>query len=91
VSDYGDMACQQFVELVTDFLEDQLGPDERRRFEEHLSECPGCADYLDQIRATQKVLGTVSLEPLSAQARDQLLTAFRSWRSSRGDDPSTGA
>lgn len=90
MSDDGGMTCAQFVELVTDYLEGDLGPDERTRFEAHLAECPGCTDYLDQIRATQDVLGAVSLEPLSPRARDQLLTAFRSWRSSRGDAPSTG-
>jgi anti-sigma factor RsiW len=79
--DFGDMTCRQFVELVTDYLENELDHDTRRRFETHVAGCPGCARYLDQIRETQRALGRVRLEPISTPARDQLMAAFRAWRS----------
>ena len=41
-----DLACQELVELVTDYLEDALPPEERARFDAHLAECPGCSNYL---------------------------------------------
>jgi anti-sigma factor RsiW len=78
-----ELTCQQFVELVTDYLDDAMTPDARSRFEGHMSECPGCGAYLDQIRATRRALGRIDLDDLSEASRDQLLTAFRSWRSSR--------
>lgn len=81
VVDFGELTCREFVELVTDYLEDELGPDLRRRFETHVAGCPGCERYLDQVRATQRALGRVPLEALSPGARDQLMTAFRDWRS----------
>ncbi len=81
--DGADLACQEFVELVTAYLDDAMDLAARQRFEQHLSTCPGCSDYLDQIRAAQRVLGRVDLETISSQARNQLLTAFRTWRSER--------
>ena len=33
----GDMACQELVELVTEYLEGCLAAAERTRFEEHLA------------------------------------------------------
>jgi anti-sigma factor RsiW len=81
--DFGDIDCQEFVELVTDYLEDSLDPQTWASFEQHLSECPGCETYLEQIRESRRALGRVVLDTLSPDARDQLLTAFRSWRSDR--------
>jgi anti-sigma factor RsiW len=83
--DFGGMDCREFVELVTDYLEDSLDPKTRASFEQHLSECPGCDTYLDQIRESRHALGHVVLDSLSTDARGQLLTAFRSWRSDRPD------
>lgn len=51
------MSCQEFVELVTDYLEDALSPAERARFEEHLRECHWCTRYVEQMRVTIRVVG----------------------------------
>ena len=34
-----DLTCAEVVELVTEYLEGGLSPDERERFEEHLGVC----------------------------------------------------
>jgi len=73
------MDCNEFVELVTAYLEGQLDPDARRRFEEHLAECEGCERYLDQIRRTVKSLGDLPADSLDGQVRDRLLATFRDW------------
>ena len=38
-----DLTCAEVVELVTEYLEGGLSPDERERFEEHLGVCDLCA------------------------------------------------
>jgi predicted anti-sigma-YlaC factor YlaD len=75
----GPMACEDFVELVTAYLEDAMEPSARARFDEHLSECDGCTDYLQQFRVTVETMGRSGDEELSPQLRDRLLTAFRTW------------
>jgi predicted anti-sigma-YlaC factor YlaD len=77
-----EMPCQELVELVTAYLEDALGERDRRRFDEHLAECDPCRVYLDQMRETIGLVGRVSTDSLSDEARTALLGAFRDWRPS---------
>jgi anti-sigma factor RsiW len=72
--------CDEFVELVTAYLEGALDPETERRFVGHLAECDGCDRYLSQMRATMDALGELPPDSLSGDARDRLLTAFREWR-----------
>jgi anti-sigma factor RsiW len=72
-----DVACQELVELLTDYLEGALTPDEVTAVERHLALCDGCAAYLDQIRVTIEALGSIPLETLSDRAVDELLDTFR--------------
>ena len=74
------LSCQEFVELVTDYLEGVLDDDTVRRFEEHLALCPGCQTYLDQMRETASRLGEIRVETLSEEMQATLLSAFRDFR-----------
>lgn len=47
-----DLACNEFVELVTDYLDRTLDTARTERFLAHRATCPGCAPYLEQIRQT---------------------------------------
>jgi len=76
------MNCDEFVELVTAYLEGALAPLDEQRFVEHLAECDGCDRYLDQIRTTIGVLGHLPAQRLAPEARDRLLAAFRDWPTS---------
>lgn len=71
--------CHELVELVTDYLDGTLDLDTRARFDEHLLGCDGCANYLQQFRATVATLGKVSEDALDPRFRDKLLDAFRHW------------
>ena len=44
------IACQQFVELVTNYLDDALSPADRAAVEAHLADCDDCTDYVAQLR-----------------------------------------
>lgn len=74
------MTCQEFVELVTDYLEGALDDETRARFEEHLQLCHGCEVYLRQMEETAARLGAVPAESLSTDAQSTLLDAFRGFR-----------
>ena len=75
------LSCRDIVEHVTDYIEDALPTEERRRFEHHLTYCPGCVTYVDQIRETIRVTGQLPREePLAPALRERLLSQFRSWK-----------
>jgi anti-sigma factor RsiW len=73
------VTCEQFVELVTAYLEGTLDAGTERRFVEHIAVCDGCERYLDQIRRTVEELGRLPAESLTPESRDHLLAAFRDW------------
>jgi anti-sigma factor RsiW len=75
-----DVACQELVELVTDYLEDRLPGSERLRFEAHLAACSGCRVYLEQMRRALRVLGGLSEATIQAEARERLLSVYRAWK-----------
>ena len=72
-----EITCQQLVELVTDYLEDRLSVEERLLFEEHLAFCTWCVTYLDQMRQTIQVAGTLREDDLDPHARDAMLKVFK--------------
>jgi len=74
------LSCREFAELVTDYLEGGMADADRIRFDEHLAGCAGCVNYVDQMRTTILVTGRVTPDDLSAEAKAELLAAFRHWK-----------
>ena len=74
-----DLVCQELVEIVSDYLEGVLPEADRERFDAHLETCEGCRRYLEQMRTTIRVVGTLSEDDLDPGAKDQLLQLFRDW------------
>ena len=71
-----EVTCQQFVELITDYLEGALPTPTLSHVEEHLVMCDWCVTYLDQMDAT--IASLVALgETHSAELPDVLLSALR--------------
>jgi anti-sigma factor RsiW len=79
-NDADDLACINVVELVTDYLEGALPALEARRLEHHLATCPGCTEYLEQLRAIAGSLRGITEESFPAEMRDALVADFRSLR-----------
>jgi anti-sigma factor RsiW len=72
-----DLNCNEFVELVTAYLDGELDAESERRLVDHLALCNGCERYFDQFRQTIGTLGDLPVEGLPAAAREALLSAFR--------------
>jgi len=74
-----EITCQQFVELVTDYLEGALGPRTLSRAEEHLVLCDPCVAYLEQMKATIGSLRELK-ERGAPEPPDAVLAALRAKR-----------
>lgn len=75
-----EMNCDELVELVSGYLDDELDARHRARFDAHLLDCEGCRNYLEQFRETVRALGRVAGSELDPAFRDKLLTALRGWQ-----------
>jgi len=78
-----ELTCQELTELITDYLEDAMPAAERARFDEHLSNCPYCRAYLQQMRMTIGTLGRLTPDSIPRPVQDELLRRFRTWRAER--------
>jgi len=76
------LACKELVEIITDYLEGTLPERDRARFDEHLMTCPGCREYVDQMRTMLRLAGRLTVDSISPGARDELLRAFRRMKAS---------
>jgi len=74
------LACQDVVELVTEYLENAQLPETRKQLEEHIADCPGCATYLEQVRQTIGMLHQLAQEPAFLASKHELLQLFRNWK-----------
>ena len=75
-----DLACQQVVELVTDYLEGALPAADRLRLEAHLAGCPHCTEYLAQMRETIRLAGRLTPDDLTPVMRADLTDLYRRWQ-----------
>jgi anti-sigma factor RsiW len=76
-----DLACTEEVELITDYLEGALPEAKREQLELHLETCPGCTEYVEQMRAIAGSLGGLRDEqPVSPELRRAVLESFRARR-----------
>src|SRR5947207_10384529 len=73
------LTCKEVVELVTDYLENVLLPGLRKQLEEHVADCPGCTNYIEQVRLTVSMLHQLAQEPVYPETKQKLLEVFRNW------------
>ena len=75
-----ELSCRELVRLITDYLEGTLSVRDRRRFDRHLRGCDGCTTYVEQMRQTIRLAGTLTEQDISPAAREELLVVFRDWK-----------
>ena len=78
-----ELTCRQVVEVVNDYLDDGMTTDERASFEQHLHACPWCMTYLDHIRQTVALAGTLTEGSLPPALEHGVRALFRARRVSR--------
>jgi anti-sigma factor RsiW len=72
-----EMTCQEFVELVTEYLEGALTEERRAELHVHMDECGGCNRYLQQMRDTIAALSSLPPENGFLESREAALEVFR--------------
>jgi anti-sigma factor RsiW len=76
------IVCQEWVEIVTDYLEGALPPRLQQAADEHLATCPHCREYLEQMRRAIAVSGALRDDDVPADVVDALTRAFADYRRS---------
>ena len=72
-----EIVCHQFVELVTEYLDEALPAEDVELVEEHLVMCDWCRDYLDQVEATTEVVAQAAPSAPPEELMRTVMDAFR--------------
>jgi predicted anti-sigma-YlaC factor YlaD len=75
-----ELSCQEVVEILNDYLEGAMPAADRARIEQHLAECEGCDNYLEQLRTTLRLTGSLSEQSIPPEVMASLLRVFRAGR-----------
>lgn len=70
----GQMPCREFGDFLSAYLDDEMTPAERRRFEFHLAACPRCLTHLEEFRVAMILARSNGVYQTPA-VPDELLTA----------------
>jgi len=52
------MQCSEIKELISSYIDDQLGPDEKEAFSFHIRSCPGCREVLEEVQAVHELFAS---------------------------------
>jgi len=60
------MKCEQYEELFSGWMNDELSPAEREKLEQHINSCDGCRDELAAMQKVWAVMGEMEVPEPSA-------------------------
>jgi anti-sigma factor RsiW len=70
------MTCSQFLEELSDYLDDEVGSAMRSEFERHIGNCPDCRVIWDTTRKTVRIFKGLEPHPIPRQLESRLLEAL---------------
>ncbi len=81
------ISCQQWTEMITDYLEGVLPRNLEKAVDRHLAACPHCTEYLAQMRRTIEITGRIdgqikgeaAPDPVPAEVLDAMQRAFEEY------------
>lgn len=83
-TDADELTCRDVAEILGRWLDGEMAPDERARFDEHLAECPDCVAYVRSYAATVRLAKDAwSDDDAPAELPDELRRAILDARASR--------
>jgi anti-sigma factor RsiW len=70
------ISCRELVELLCDYVSDELTPEHRDHVDMHLRHCPSCAAYFQSYTALIRLTRRLPPAPLPPQLARRLSDAL---------------
>lgn len=77
--------CDEVIQLLTDYVDEELDPEARRLLERHFGCCPACDGFLRSFKTTIELTGTFRCEDIPDEVSERL-HSFLSDQLRRPDD-----
>ena len=69
------LTCKEFLQEISDFLDENVDEELRRKLEAHISQCPNCFVILDTTKKTIQVFKGVDAQPIPSEVHHRLMRA----------------
>ena len=70
------LTCQQLIDFIMSYLDNELPDDQRAEFDRHMAACPSCVDYLETYEKTVQLTKTAADDPVPAEVPESLVQAI---------------
>ena len=70
------MTCQQLIDFIGRYRENELSQDERAEFDRHLAICPSCVAYLKTYEQTVALTKASADDPVPPNVPESLVKAI---------------
>ena len=72
------LSCEDLIEELGSYLDDELTPEQRRQLEEHLSDCRPCEVIADSARKTVRIVTGCKSFELPPKMSARIMSKIRS-------------
>ena len=79
------LTCKQFLAELSDYLDESIGPEERKKLEGHINECPNCWVIADTTRKTIQVYKCHEPVSIPTEVRSRLMKALEKKMAAKRD------
>ena len=70
------LTCQQLIDFIMSYLDNDLPDDQRAEFDRHMAACPSCVDYLKTYEKTVQLAKSCADDPVPADVPESLVQAI---------------
>lgn len=63
------LTCHEVIDFLGAYLDEELSPDMRKRFDEHVAVCPACVAYIETYRQTKALTRRAAQDEAQDEAR----------------------
>jgi anti-sigma factor RsiW len=75
--DHGSKKCKEIFARLSEYLDGELDPSVCDRLEGHLGDCPPCQAFLESLRRTVRLVGSLDAPELDEAELQRLVAACR--------------
>lgn len=69
--------CKKNFEMISEYLDGELGPDVCQQIEQHLMECPECQDCFDALKKSIALCRNSTREEIPQDMRERLRSKLK--------------
>ncbi len=70
------LTCKQFLEELSDYLDEKTDPQLRQKLEQHISDCPNCWVICDTTKKTIQIYKGMDPVSIAPDIHDRLMAAL---------------